>query len=159
MDEPGAVRSTALRFQQPSDLRIRLLRAWDGNIRGKLVALVTVVPRSHHTQVLTGLRPFHHILACTPVPAILRGERPTKPLDAETLGFSDTLWGLVQSCWSESSSTRPTAQRLLNYLSFAALTWVPPPIYPTTVVDGKGITDSDSSSLWRIFLENSAREA
>ena len=78
---------------------------------------------------------------------MLRGERPERPLDAESLGFSCELWELVQLCWSESSSTRPTAQRLFDYLSPASLTWAPPPVYP--VIDVFGITDScPSSSLF-----------
>ncbi|KAF9651394.1 kinase-like protein [Thelephora ganbajun] len=96
-------------------------------------------------EVLTGLRPFHHIFACTPVPAVLRGERPMKPLDAEALGFTDTLWELVQLCWIESSSARPTVQQLLGYLSSASRTWIPPPVYPVIVTDAFSTTDTESS--------------
>ncbi|KAF9645203.1 kinase-like protein [Thelephora ganbajun] len=101
-------------------------------------------------EVLTGLPPFYHMRAYSPVAAVLRGERPEKPLDAELLGFSDTLWELVQSCWSESSSTRPTAQQPLDYLSPVVPTWVPPPVYPI-VVDDSSIIDTDSSSLLKNF--------
>ena len=104
-----------------------------------------VVLLIHPFQVLTGLLPFHNLHLYTPVLAILRGERPEKPLDAEPLGLSDALWGLVRSCWSESSSTRPTARRLLDCLSVASLTWVPPPVYPVKA-GVFSITDSDSSS-------------
>ena len=53
-------------------------------------------------QVLSGLSPFHHLrshpaVAC----AILGGERPREPLDASSLGFTDMLWGFLQSCWSD----------------------------------------------------------
>jgi len=97
------------------------------------------------SQVLTGLRPFHNIFAYTSVPAVLRGERPEKPLDAESLGISDTLWELMQLCWSESTSTRPTAQRLLDYFSSDSLTWVPPSMYPVIAIDPFSITDSSGS--------------
>jgi len=54
-------------------------------------------------------------------------------LNASSLGFTDSLWGLLQSCWDESASARPTARQLLNYLRPASLTWVPPPsVCPTT---------------------------
>ena len=96
------------------------------------------------SQVLTGLRPFHHILACTPLPAILRGERPKKPLKAECLGFSDALWELTQLCWSESTSNRPTAQELLDHFFPASHDWNPPSVYPTIAIDTLSITDSDS---------------
>ncbi|KAF9647138.1 kinase-like protein [Thelephora ganbajun] len=96
-------------------------------------------------EVLTGLRPFHHIFAPTPVPAVLRGERPEKPPNAESLGFSGELWGLVQSCWSESSSMRPTARELFDCIFPASLTWDPPLVYPAVVADASSVTDSDSS--------------
>ena len=88
----------------------------------------------------------------TPVPAVLRGERPEKPLDAESLGFSQTLWRLVQLCWSEASSARPTAQWLFDYLSAASLNWVPPPVYPTNGTDTPSSTGSDSSGSFGMFL-------
>jgi len=95
-------------------------------------------------EVLTGRRPFHHLHAFSPIIAVLRGERPAKPLDAESLGFSDKLWELVQLCWSESSSDRPTAQRLLEYLSGISPTWVAPPMCPPT--DASGVIGSDSDT-------------
>ena len=85
---------------------------------------------AHPPQVLAGLPPFHHVMACTPVLAVMRGDRPRKPLDAESLGFSDQLWKLVQLCWSESSSIRPTASQLFDYFSSASANWTPPPVYP-----------------------------
>jgi len=92
--------------------------------------------RSHrltHPQVLSGLSPFHHLrsqpaVAC----AILGGERPREPLNASSLGFTDTLWELLQLCWSESASARPTARQLLDHLRLASHTWVPPAQHPAT---------------------------
>lgn len=78
--------------------------------------------------------------------AVVRGERPGKPLNAESLGFSDVLWRLLQSCWSESRSTRPTAQQLFDYLSLAALAWVPPPVYPIIPIDTLNAAGVDSRS-------------
>ena len=97
------------------------------------------------SKVLTGLLPFHHLRAFAPVTAVLRGKRPEEPVDAKSLGFSDTLWGLVQLCWSESIPDRPTAQQLLDCISLDSFAWVPPPVYPITVVDTSTIADSDSS--------------
>ena len=115
------------------------------------------------SQVLTGLsRPFHHIFPPMSLPAVLsavlRGERPRKPLDAEPLGFSDTLWELIQLCWSESISTRPPAQRLLDYFSPAFLTWIPPPMYPVILIDTFGTIDSDSLGFSRTSSGNSMCE-
>ena len=101
---------------------------------------------THPSKVLTGRLPFHYLRAFAPVTAVLRGERPEKLVDAKSLGFSDTLWGLVQLCWMESISDRPTAKQLLDCISLDSLAWVPPPVYPITVTDIPTITDSDSSS-------------
>jgi len=113
----------------------------------------------HPPQVLTGLLPFHRLRAFAPVTAALRGKRPERPADAESLGFSDTLWGVVQLCWSESISDRPSAQQLLDRLSLDSPAWVPPRVYPMAVIDTTSITDSDSSSFLRMSLENSMCEA
>ncbi|KAF9778179.1 kinase-like domain-containing protein [Thelephora terrestris] len=102
-------------------------------------------------EVLTGLRPFHHLIAPTPVPAVMRGERPIKPFDAESLGFSDTLWRLVQSCWGESSADRPTVRELLDCVSPASYTWTPPPVYPVIVTSSSTAgSDSDLSDFLRV---------
>jgi len=84
-----------------------------------------------HLQVLGGLLPFHHLRSPAVACMILRGDRPGKPVNASSLGFTDTLWGLVQSCWNESAAARPTAQQLLDYLRPASGTWVPPKLRPT----------------------------
>ena len=158
LDEPGAVGPAALWFQRLSNSRIRLLCTWNGGVRGGLVTFVTMA-LVYPSQVLTGLRPFHRLHGYTPVPAVLRGERPEKPLDAESLGFSHALWGLVQLCWSESSSTRPTARLLLDQLASASLTWVPAPEYPASWADASGTTDSDSSDSLVASLESWTGEA
>ena len=77
----------------------------------------------------------------------MRGERPNKPLGAESLGLSNALWELLQRCWSESASSRPTAQQLFDYLSSASRTWIPPPVYPAMVTDIPSTADGDSTSL------------
>jgi len=102
-------------------------------------------------QVLTGLRPFHNLLAYRPVSTVLGGGRPEKPREAESLGFSHTLWGLVQSCWSASGPTRPTAQQLFDHISPASLAWVPPPKYPARI-DAEDVNDSGSSEFSRMSV-------
>ena len=116
-------------------------------------------PLFTQSQVLTGLRPFHRKFPYTVVPAILRGERPERPLDAKSLGFSDILWELVESCWSESISTRPTAQRLFDYLSPASIAWDPPPVYPVVRGDAEGTMSSGSSGSLRESQASSVCEA
>jgi len=100
------------------------------------------LPFIHLPQVLTGLRPFHRLCTYETVLAILRGEHPEEPLDAKSLGLSYELWRFVQLCWNESSSSRPTAQRLFDYLSPASLSWAPPPTYLANKIDVFGIGSS-----------------
>ena len=108
-------------------------------------------PPTYPSQVLTGLQPFHRLYGYGAVAAVLRGERPERPLSAESLGFSHTLWWLVQSSWSKTISIRPTAQQLHDHLSSASLTWDPPRMYPVVGIDAETITGSDLSD----FLETS----
>jgi len=102
-------------------------------------------------QVLTGRQPFHHLGPYAVVVAVQKGERPRKPENAESLGFSDTLWRMVRMCWSESSSARPTAKELLRHLQDASHTWVPPLEYP--IPDdhdegaGLGLRSDDEQSI------------
>ncbi|KAF9783904.1 kinase-like domain-containing protein [Thelephora terrestris] len=105
-------------------------------------------------EVLTGLRPFHHVYAVTPIPAIaiLRGVHPEKPSRAQYLGFSDTLWGLAQLCWSEMSSSRPTACGLHDHLSSVTHTWNPPPVHLAVVAGSSSIFGLDSSSSFSAYL-------
>ena len=154
-DEPRTTGSENFRFQWLFHPRVRLLRARNVDIRGEHWDSMRW-SLSYTPQVLTGLRPFYHVHACTPIPAILRGERPEKPSQAESLGFSDTLWGLVQLCWSEMSSTRPTAQELLDHLSFASPKWIPPTVYPVIVTDSSRIFGLTSSGSFSTSITGSA---
>ena len=84
---------------------------------------------------------------------VIDGERPEKPFNAESLGFSDTIWELVWSCWNASGSTRPTAQQLYDDFSAAARNWVPPPVYPVEVeTDDDTVAGVDSSALLKVPL-------
>ena len=92
--------------------------------------------------------------AFSPVTAVvIDGERPGKPPNAKSLGFSDTLWELVQLCWSVPSSIRPAVQRLFDDLSAASRNWAPPLVYPIEVdATDDTAASADSSSLLKIPL-------
>ena len=79
--------------------------------------------------------------------AVREGERPRKPDNAESLGFPHTLWWLLQMCWSESPSARPTAQQLLLYLEDASRTWVPQKHPISHGLEGGGL-DLPSDGEW-----------
>ena len=113
-------------------------------------------------QVLSGCRPFHDLRAYSPVRAVLGGVRPEKPLCVESLRFSDVIWGLVRSCWSELPSSRPVARQLFDHLSSVSPAWDPPPslVYPAVFTDDfRGSTVSDSSGTSRTSLVGSTHES
>ena len=126
------------------------------------VGLLQTLPQPliYPPKVLTGLKPFHHMPRPTFIPPVLRGKRPEKPAHAESLGFSDTLWGLVQLCWSATGTSRPTARELLERLSLDSPGWVPPAEYPIRTTNASSpATDSDSSGSSRGSPASSTGEA
>ena len=58
-------------------------------------------------QVLTGKRPFRPMRNAGIVRAVILGERPAKPENAEEVGMTDTLWNLLRKCWKEDRKRRP----------------------------------------------------
>ena len=72
--------------------------------------------------VLTGSQPFHekkwreHEL----IYHVMTGVRPTKPTDAEQIGFGDGTWELLEECWIEKPTERPTINRVLIHLMCVA---------------------------------------
>lgn len=57
------------------------------------------------------------------VEAVITGVRPKKPHAAESLGFTDGLWRIVQRSWMVDPEARPDVKALLFHLSHAASTW------------------------------------
>ena len=55
-------------------------------------------------------------------------------------------------CWSETSSARPTAQCLHDYLVPASPFWAPTPVYPAVVADDP-TADIDLYTFPRLPLE------
>ena len=130
--------------------KCRLTRESDCYALGMVIYEVSLLHSSrrsliHTLQVLTGLKPFHDMPGLTFIlPVLNRGGHPIKPLHAETLGFSEALWELVTLCWSHASASRPTARKLLDYLSSASYNWVPPGDYPVPVTEASSSIDSES---------------
>ena len=55
---------------------------------------------------------------------VLEGERPSRPRDSEKLGFTNTVWEILQGCWEEDPPARPTVDAVSDCLKQAAKTWV-----------------------------------
>jgi len=73
-------------------------------------------------EVLTGSQPFHEQgwWEHETVYHVITGLRPKKPANAEQIGFGDGTWELVEECWIEESTKRPTIDRVLTHLARVA---------------------------------------
>ena len=73
-------------------------------------------------EVVMGVRPFglegmkHDEL----IFVVMEGERPMKPDDVETVGFGNGLWDLVEKCWSQDRTQRPSTLDVRLRLKVAA---------------------------------------
>ena len=65
-------------------------------------------------QVLTGQRPFYPKREAEVVHAVISGERPPKPKDAERIGMTEVVWELVRMCWREDRTKRPDISRIVR---------------------------------------------
>jgi len=65
-------------------------------------------------QVLTGRCPFFPRRMGEVVLAVISGERPPKPYNAEEIGMTMVVWDLLIECWREDRTTRPTAFEVLK---------------------------------------------
>lgn len=68
-------------------------------------------------EVLTGFDPFYDLElgTCEIVLRVSTGEHPTKPINAEGIGFGSGTWELVRECWKRQSK-RPRIDRVLQHL-------------------------------------------
>ena len=74
-------------------------------------------------EVLTGYQPFykqnwgeHEV-----VYHVMIGVRPTKPADAEEIGFGYGTWEMLEQCWVNESTRRPTIDQVLKHLARVAV--------------------------------------
>ena len=59
-------------------------------------------------QVLTGRCPFYPRKEGEIMFAVISGERPRKPENAEEIGMMEVVWGLLKECWKDDRMARPT---------------------------------------------------
>ena len=75
-------------------------------------------------KVLCGHHPFLEIPSdILVVNAIMEGVRPEEPEGAVRLGFSNELWRIVELCWLEDRSARPSVEDIISCLNDAAAFW------------------------------------
>ena len=73
-------------------------------------------------EVLSGRQPFDEKRRTyfEIVYRVVGGERPTKPDNAEQMGFGHGMWELAEECWRQESTTRPTVDQVLSQLTRVA---------------------------------------
>ena len=65
-------------------------------------------------QVLIGKGPFCPKWEAELLAAVISGERPPKPENAERIGMTDAVWALLVECWREDRATRPNISDVLR---------------------------------------------
>jgi len=65
-------------------------------------------------QVLTNEWPFFPKRETEILTAVISGERPPKPEDAEGIGMTEDLWNLLQECWNEDRRVRPGISEIMR---------------------------------------------
>ena len=75
-------------------------------------------------QVLLGKPPYWEITnEGLLIYAIMEGYRPKKPNTAESLGFTNELWKILQQSWLPDTSARPDVRIILSHLNHATWSW------------------------------------
>jgi len=65
-------------------------------------------------QVLTGKWPFHPKRESEVMLAVMSGERPPRPENAEEVGMTEIMWNLLRECWEEDTTKRPSILNVLG---------------------------------------------
>ena len=92
-------------------------------VRTDTIPALGKVGLTYH-QVLCGNPPYWDIAnKGAVIHAITEGVRPEKPEEAEGLGFTEGLWGVVQRCWLVDPSARPDVRKILSHLNHATWSW------------------------------------
>ena len=70
-------------------------------------------------EVLTGCDPFHdyNLGVIQLLILISNGGLPKKPSNAKEIGFGSETWELVEECWRDKPTGRPTIERVLAHLA------------------------------------------
>jgi len=65
-------------------------------------------------EVFTGKVPFEGQKNEAAVLRISRGGRPEMPGDAQAVGLTGEIWGLLESCWQQNPKKRPTMEEVVR---------------------------------------------
>ena len=76
-----------------------------------------------YLQVLSREHPYHETNSLLVSELIRDGVRPKKPENAESLGFTEGLWNIVERCWLAKPADRPDVGTVLPHLNYATWFW------------------------------------
>ena len=96
--------------------------------------------RLRYHQVLCGKYPWQSNNETKVMLWVVEGKRPQRPEEAESPGFTDELWRMVECCWRQNRNERPEVGEILRCLETAARAWDTRPPRCVTVR-----TDSEDS--------------
>jgi len=105
-------------------------------------------------EVLAGFQPFYKqkLRLSELVYHVVCGLRPARPDNVEKAGFGDETWELVEECWTEEATRRPTIDQVFIHLKrVAAFSTV---VDPTPEIPDESAENSfgfDSSSKLFVF--------
>ncbi|KAJ7202185.1 kinase-like domain-containing protein [Mycena rebaudengoi] len=69
-------------------------------------------------EIMMGKAPFHELRSDAALfMGVLKGQRPSRPTTWSGTAALDCLWQLLQDCWQEDPSTRPTATQIVQRLT------------------------------------------
>jgi hypothetical protein len=115
MDRTGAAR----RRQTENPLE-RHLRVGHHNLGGtyrEWQPWVHILTSGGTVQVFTSKTPFFQIgNDIVVLNKVLNGERPPKPVDCESVGFSDELWDVVERAWAAEPESRASLADFIKVL-------------------------------------------
>ena len=90
-------------------------------------------------ETISGHLPFHKHSDLTVFVKILEGEHP--PREG---GFMDSLWVMLELCWTPQPDVRPSIEEVLQCLERASRSWETPTLKVEGGVDASSDQDSES---------------
>lgn len=118
MDRPGNDRRYRGRWPVETNFRERRLFPGFCHDRGKSNTNATeIVNMDLFTQIFTGQIPYYEYPRdLTVLSKVNRGIRPTRPGHETAPELTDHIWAIMQDCWRDVPSDRPTVDEVLERL-------------------------------------------
>ena len=100
-------------------------------------------------EVLSGRVPFYRYTNIIVIRYVINGQRPGRPQGQEGWLFTDDVWELLEGCWAEQSSERPSIENVLQHLEEVSRSWTPPS--PQMVAGPPTVySDSADETTWEV---------